>query len=78
MLRSTRPTLGLSNKGRIEEGCDADIILINEGETARLKKAPEYSNVGVSYVGREVGVLPELVVVSGRVASRVVCWSTSQ
>ena len=62
---------GLSNKGRIEEGCDADIVLISEGETARIKKAPEYSGVGWSpYVGREIGVLPQLVVVSGRVASR--------
>ena len=62
---------GLSSKGRIEEGCDADIILISEGETARLKKAPEYSGAGWSpYVGREIGVLPELVVVSGRVAAR--------
>ena len=62
---------GLKNKGRIAEGYDADIILISEGETARLKKAPEYSGVGWSpYVGREVGVLPELVVVGGRVVSR--------
>jgi dihydroorotase len=62
---------GLQNKGRIEEGFDADLILISEGETARLKKAPEYSGVGWSpYVGREVGVSPELVVVCGRVVSR--------
>jgi dihydroorotase len=62
---------GLQSKGRIEEGFDADIILISEGETARLKKAPEYSGAGWSpYVGREVGVSPELVVVCGRVVSR--------
>jgi len=62
---------GLEGKGRIEEGADADLILVSEGETHKLKKSHINSRVGWSpFIGREVGVPPKLVVVQGKIVAR--------
>jgi dihydroorotase len=62
---------GLTGKGSITEGADADLVVFSEGETTRLRKAPTISGVNWSpYVGREVGIPPRLVLVGGRVVSR--------
>ncbi|RME28510.1 MAG: hypothetical protein D6798_02235 [Deltaproteobacteria bacterium] len=62
---------GLSGKGRIEEGADADMLLFSEGETTRLRQEDLRSAAGWSpYVGREIGIAPHLVIVGGRVVAR--------
>ena len=62
---------GLEHKGRIEEGADADIVLVREGNTRRLKPAPTASGVAWSpFLGREVGLLPEVVVARGTIVAR--------
>jgi len=62
---------GLSSKGRIEVGADADLLLVREGHTRRLKPAPTASGVEWSpFLGREVGLLPEVVVARGQVVAR--------
>ena len=72
-LMSERPAalFGLTNKGSILEGKDADLVLFREGEVAKLKDSDLLTMVGWSpFVGRDVGVKPELVVVNGRIVSR--------
>lgn len=62
---------GLEGKGRLEVGADADLLLFPEGETNRLRKPPKLSGANwTPYIGREVGVPPELVLVMGRIAAR--------
>lgn len=62
---------GLANKGTIEEGKDADLILFKEGESTRLAKDMLVTKAGWSpFVGREVSVPPVLVVVNGVVGAR--------
>ncbi len=62
---------GLDHKGRIEVGADADLLLVREGHTRRLKPAPNASGVDWSpFLGREVGLLPEVVVARGHVVAR--------
>ena len=61
----------LNGKGRIQEGADADLLLVREGNTRRLKPAPTASGVHWSpFLGREVGLLPEVVVARGAVVAR--------
>ena len=63
--------LGLQDKGVIEQGADADIVLFREGVTTKLTQDRFSRHCDWSpYVGREVGVPPDLVVVGGRVAAR--------
>ena len=72
-LMSERPAalFGLTNKGSIQEGKDADLVLFREGEITKLKDSDLLTMVGWSpFVGRDVGVKPELVVVNGRIISR--------
>ncbi|MCB9779978.1 MAG: dihydroorotase family protein [Alphaproteobacteria bacterium] len=62
---------GLQGKGAIEEGADADLVLFSEGETAKLRDVDLHSSAGWSpYIGREIGVPPQLVVVNGRIVAR--------
>jgi dihydroorotase len=62
---------GLESKGRIEVGADADLLLVREGNTRRLRPAPNASGVEWSpFLGREVGLLPEIVVARGKVVAR--------
>ena len=62
---------GLQGKGRIEVGADADLLLFSEGETTRLKESDIHSAAGWSpYVGREIGVAPQLVVIGGRIVAQ--------
>jgi dihydroorotase-like cyclic amidohydrolase len=62
---------GLEHKGRIQEGADADLVLVREGNTRRLKPAPNASGVEwTPFLGREVGLLPEVVVARGTIVAR--------
>lgn len=62
---------GLVGKGAIEPGRDADIVLFSEGVTTRLRRALPLSGVDWSpYIGREVGVAPEMVIAGGRIVAR--------
>jgi dihydroorotase len=61
----------LEGKGRIEEGADADIVLFREGLTTKLTQAMVTAHCGWSpYVGREVGLPPDFVIVNGQIACR--------
>jgi len=62
---------GLDGKGVIEEGADADLVLFREGVTTKLTQEMVSCHCGWSpFVGREVGVSPDFVIVGGRIASR--------
>lgn len=62
---------GLEGKGRIEEGADADLVVMVEGRTERLTGPTAWcASDWTPYVGREAGVAPPLVVVGGQVAAR--------
>ncbi|NOY28432.1 MAG: dihydroorotase family protein, partial [Oligoflexia bacterium] len=61
----------LEGKGRIEVGADADMVLFSEAETSRLHADDLHSMAGWSpYIGREIGVGPELVVAGGHIVAR--------
>lgn len=63
--------LGLTGKGRIEVGADADLLLFSEGETARLSEGDLLGSAGWSpFAGREVGSPPLAVLVNGRIVAR--------
>lgn len=63
--------LGLENKGRIEKGADADLILFSEGELARVEAATLRSAAGWSpYLDRECAPKPELVLLGGEPVAR--------
>ncbi len=72
MLSETPARLfGIAGKGIIEQGADADIVLFREGVTTKLTQDMITDHCGWSpFVGREVGVPPDLVIVGGRVAAR--------
>jgi len=62
---------GLVGKGAIEEGADADLVLFREGVTTRLTQEMISCHCGWSpFLGREVGLPPDIVMVGGRVALR--------
>ena len=62
---------GLDGKGCIEEGADADLVLFREGVTTRLTQEMVTCHCGWSpFVGREVGVPPDIVMVNGHIAAR--------
>jgi len=62
---------GLKGKGVIEEGADADLVLFREGVTTKLTPEMVTCFCGWSpFIGREVGVAPDYVMVGGRIASR--------
>lgn len=61
----------LEGKGRIEEGADADLIMFREGITTKLTKDMVTAHCGWSpFVGREVGVPPDFVMVNGHISAR--------
>ncbi len=64
--------MGLSTKGRVERGCDADLVLFSEGEVARIHEDTLISGAGWSpYAQREAAPKPDLVLLHGRqVAAR--------
>lgn len=71
-LCSEKPAriLGLDNKGRVEKGADADLILFSEGEIARVGETDLMSGAGWSpYVDREVAPKPDMVIVNGQIAA---------
>ena len=62
---------GLEGKGTIEEGADADLVLFREGVTTKLTQEMVTSHCGWSpFVGREVGVAPDYVIVNGHISAR--------
>lgn len=62
---------GLVDKGRIETGADADLLLFSEGETSKLKAEDIATSAGWSpFLGREIGVPPQLVMVGGRILAQ--------
>jgi len=62
---------GLSSKGRIAVGADADLLLFGEGETSRLAERDLLGSAGWSpFAGREVGSPPLAVLVAGRIVAR--------
>ncbi len=59
--------MGLANKGRIERGCDADLVLFSEGEVARIEADTLISGAGWSpYAQREAAPKPDLVLLRGK------------
>ena len=61
----------LEGKGRIEEGADADLIMFRDGVTTKLTKDMVTAHCGWSpFVGREVGVPPDFVMVNGHISAR--------
>jgi dihydroorotase-like cyclic amidohydrolase len=72
-LCSEKPAriFGLSNKGRIERGADADLILFAEGEVTKVDTGTLMSGAGWSpYAKREAAPKPDLVIVNGQVVAR--------
>jgi len=62
---------GLEGKGSIEEGADADLVLFREGVTTKLTQEMVTAHCGWSpYLGREVGVAPDYVIVNGHISAR--------
>ncbi len=63
--------LGLSGKGRIQQGYDADLLLFRESDVAPLDADALLSRAGwTPYRGRELAPKPELVWLSGQIVSR--------
>ena len=61
---------GLEGKGKVEEGADADLVMFREGLTTKLSPDMITACCGwTPYLGREVGLPPDLVVVQGRVVA---------
>ena len=61
----------LEGKGVIKEGADADIVLFREGVTTKLTQEMGTCHCGWSpFVGREVGVAPDYVIVNGNISAR--------
>ena len=61
----------LEGKGVIEEGADADIVLFREGLTTKLTQDMVTSHCGWSpFVGREVGLPLDYVMVNGHISCR--------
>ncbi len=62
---------GLEGKGSIEEGADADLVLFREGVTTKLTQQMVTCHCGWSpFVGREVGLAPDIVMVNGHISAR--------
>ena len=62
---------GLEGKGCIEEGADADLVMFQEGVTTKLTHDGVTCHSGWSpFVGREVGVSPDIVMVNGHISAR--------
>jgi dihydroorotase len=62
---------GLSKKGRIAAGMDADLVLFTEGELAKVDGASLVSGAGWSpYVDREAAPKPEVVMLDGKIVAR--------
>ena len=63
---------GLTNKGRINKGADADLVLFSEGEVTRVQSHGLMSGAGWSpYVDREAAPKPDVVIVNGQIAARM-------
>ena len=61
----------LEGKGKIEVGADADIVLFREGVTTKLTQEMVTCHCGWSpFVGREVGLPPDFVMVNGHISCR--------
>lgn len=62
---------GLENKGRIERGADADMVLFSEGDLTRVAEGELLSAAGWSpYSDREAATKPDLVIIGGRIVAQ--------
>ncbi len=62
--------LGLTTKGSIARGFDADLVLFTEGDLSKITHDDLLSGAGWSpYLDREAGPKPELVMVSGQIVA---------
>lgn len=62
---------GLTNKGRIEKGMDADLVVFSEGVMNKVDDSLLLSTAGWSpYNNRDAASKPELVIVGGTVVSQ--------
>lgn len=62
---------GLTQKGRIAKGADADLILFSEGEVSKVVSDDLISGAGWSpYMDREAAPKPDMVMVGGRIVAR--------
>ena len=67
---SAAEIFGLENKGRIQRGADADLVLFSEGEVDRVSTEGLVSAAGWSpYLDREVAPKPDLVFVRGQLVA---------
>lgn len=63
---------GLTGKGRIAKGADADLVLFSEGEITRVQSHALMSGAGWSpYVDREAAPKPDVVIVNGVITARM-------
>ena len=72
-LCAERPAeiFGLSGKGRVEKGFDADLVLFTEGEADKVDAGQLLSASGWSpYAAREAAPKPEMVILNGRIVAR--------
>ena len=62
---------GLPHKGRLEEGFDADLVLIEKDARSEITEASILSRCGWSpFVGRPAAPKPRAVYLDGRLAAR--------
>jgi dihydroorotase len=62
---------GLSTKGHIVKGHDADLVLFSEGQSSRVQADALLSTAGWSpYSDRESAPKPDVVIIGGRVVAR--------
>tara|TARA_Y100000588_G_scaffold353780_1_gene407478 strand:+ start:4684 stop:6015 length:1332 start_codon:yes stop_codon:yes gene_type:complete len=68
MCEGPARTYGIPNKGRIEEGFDADLVLVDLNHTHEVRDEEVFSRAGWSpYSGRQLSGWPLYTVVGGRV-----------
>jgi dihydroorotase len=60
-------TFDLPRKGRVEAGRDADLVLVDPGETRTIRGADLHTNVDWTPFEGRTGVFPELTLVRGEV-----------
>ena len=62
---------GLTTKGKVEKGYDADLVLFSEGQSGRVHADALLSGAGWSpYADREIAPKPDVVIVGGRIVAR--------
>ncbi|MEN0065448.1 MAG: dihydroorotase family protein [Myxococcota bacterium] len=60
---------GLTTKGRVQKGADADLVLFSEGHTQRIIADHLATRSASPYLGREAAPKPEMVFVAGQLVA---------